>query len=136
VKKKHLTTNMDEIKGHVGDKERLAHDRTKLAVQRNLLAIERTFTAWIRTGIGAVAGGIAVAKLVVIPEYPWATQTIGALFTMAGAVIFIVAIWRYYRGRFKLRLIGVKTISKWLIGLLAVVLFLSAVAAFVMLILT
>ncbi|MCP4228543.1 MAG: DUF202 domain-containing protein [bacterium] len=127
---------MEEIKEHVGDKERLAHDRTKLAVQRNLLAVERTFTAWIRTGIGAVAGGIAVAKLVVIPEYPWATQTIGAMFTAAGAVIFVVAIWRYYRGRFKLQLKGIRTISKSLVGLLAGVLFLAAIAAFVMLLLT
>jgi putative membrane protein len=127
---------MKEIKEHVGDKERLAHDRTKLAVQRNLLAVERTFTAWIRTGIGAVAGGLAIAKLIIVPDYPWATQSIGAMFTLAGAAIFVVAIWRYYRGRFKLRLKGVRTISKWLIGLLAAVLFFAAIAAFVLLVLT
>lgn len=134
--KKHLATNMEEIKEHVGDKERLAHDRTKLAVQRNVLAVERTFTAWIRTGIGAVAGGLGIAKLIVIPEYPWATRTIGAAFTLAGAGIFVVAIWRYYRGRYQLRIKGVRIISKWLIGLLAVILFAGATAAFVFLVLT
>jgi putative membrane protein len=134
--KKHLSTDMEEIKEHVGNKERLAHDRTKLAVQRNLLAVERTFTAWIRTGIGAVAGGMAIAKLIVIPEYPWATQSIGAAFTLAGVAIFVLAIWRYYRGRFKLRIKGVRIISKWLIGLLATTLIFGAVAAFLFLIFT
>jgi putative membrane protein len=134
--KKHLSTNMEEIKEHVGDEQRLAHDRTKLAVQRNLLAVERTFTAWIRTGIGAVAGGMAIAKLITVPEYPWATQSIGAAFTLAGVAIFILAIWRYYRGRFKLRIKGVRIISMWLIGLLAGILIFAAVGAFLFLVLT
>jgi putative membrane protein len=134
--KKHLSTNMEEIKEHVGDEQRLAHDRTKLAVQRNLLAVERTFTAWIRTGIGAVAGGMAIAKLITVPEYPWATQSIGAAFTLAGVAIFILAIWRYYRGRFKLRIKGVRIISMWLIGLLAGILIFAAVAAFMFLVFT
>ena len=121
---------------HGINEDRRASDRTKLAVQRNLLAVERTFSAWIRTGLAAVAAGLAIAKLFAFPQLPWLSHTIGAIFVTVGASIFMVALWRYYRGRRKLRLRGVKLIPIWVMGALAVALLLGAILAFVLLILT
>jgi putative membrane protein len=38
---------------------------TTLAQERTLLASERTFSAWLRTALAAMAGGIAILKLIV-----------------------------------------------------------------------
>jgi len=121
---------------HGIDQERRASDRTKLAVQRNLLAVERTFSAWIRTGLAAVAAGLAIAKLFVFPQLPFLSHIVGAIFVTVGASIFVVALWRYYRGRRKLRLKGVKLIPIWVMTALALALLLGAILAFILLIVT
>ena len=121
---------------HGINEDRRASDRTKLAVQRNLLAVERTFSAWIRTGLAAVAAGLAIAKLFAFPEIPWLSHTIGAIFVTVGASVFIVALWRYYKGRHKLRLKGAKLIPLWVMGVLALALVLGAILAFILLVLT
>lgn len=36
-----------------------------LAAERTLLAAERTFSAWIRTALAAMAGGLAILRLVI-----------------------------------------------------------------------
>lgn len=36
-----------------------------LAEERTLLAAERTFSAWLRTALAAMAGGIAILRLIV-----------------------------------------------------------------------
>ncbi len=35
-----------------------------LAEERTLLASERTFSAWLRTALAAMAGGIAILRLI------------------------------------------------------------------------
>lgn len=121
---------------HGIDQDRRASDRTKLAVQRNLLAVERTFSAWIRTGLAAVAAGLAIGKLFVFPQLPFLSHTVGAIFVIAGASIFITSMYRYYHNRRKLKLRGVKLIPIWVMVALALALFAAAVFAFVLLVLT
>lgn len=36
----------------------------KLAQERTLLAAERTFSAWLRTALAAMAGGLAILRLI------------------------------------------------------------------------
>lgn len=38
--------------------------KNKLAEERTLLALERTFSAWIRTALTAMAGGLAILRLI------------------------------------------------------------------------
>lgn len=38
-------------------------NNTILAEERTLLALERTFSAWLRTALAAMAGGIAILRL-------------------------------------------------------------------------
>ena len=35
-----------------------------LAEERTLLAAERTFSAWLRTALAAIAGGVAILRLI------------------------------------------------------------------------
>ncbi len=121
---------------HGIDQERRASDRTKLAVQRNLLAVERTFSAWIRTGLAAVAAGLAIGKLFVFPQLPFISHAVGAIFVTVGGCIFMVALWRYYHNRRKLRWKGVKLIPIWVMAILAIALLAAAILAFVLLIIT
>ena len=39
-------------------------DSNILAQERTLLALERTFSAWLRTAIAAMAGGLAILRLI------------------------------------------------------------------------
>lgn len=39
-------------------------NNTLLAEERTLLAAERTFSAWLRTAIAAMAGGLAILRLI------------------------------------------------------------------------
>jgi len=73
---------------------RLAIRRTSLAKQRNILAAERTFSAWIRTGLGAVAAGLAVAKL--IHRGSTLTALLGGTLIVTGTLIYIIAFHNYY----------------------------------------
>lgn len=118
------------------DTTRLAIDRTKLAVQRNILAIERTFSAWIRTGLAAVATGLGIARLITFEGLPWASGVIGAVFVTVGAGIFLVAMWRYYHGRRRLKLKDLKLVPIWLMISLTVALLVGAVLAFVFIVIT
>lgn len=39
-------------------------ESTVLAQERTMLALERTFSAWLRTAIAAMAGGLAILRLI------------------------------------------------------------------------
>lgn len=71
----------------------------ELASERTLLAAERTFSAWIRTGLAALGGGLAVARVLIFKSYEHqvVAHVIGALLVIWGASIFIYAIIDYRR---------------------------------------
>jgi len=61
------------------------------ATRRTHLANERTFLAWWRTGLTALAGGIALGR--VVPELSTRTKTLdvagGGVFTVLGGAFIV-----------------------------------------------
>lgn len=84
----------DEDREDISSNE-LALNRTQLATIRTVLANERTYNAWVRTGISAVLGGLAVAKLLDNLNPDWVPQVIGLLFLLVGTGAFIYGVWRF-----------------------------------------
>ena len=70
----------------------------QLASERTLLAAERTFSAWIRTGLTAIGGGLAVARVLVFKSHAHEllAHAIGGLLVVWGASVFIHAILSYH----------------------------------------
>jgi putative membrane protein len=66
----------------------------QLASERTPLAAKRTFSAWIRTGLAAIGGGLAVARVLVFksPAHELLAHAIGGLLVVWGASVFIHAI--------------------------------------------
>lgn len=86
---------------------------TDLALTRTVLAVERTFNAWIKTGIGFLAGGLALAKLM----SDELSQTHGLLILGASALLIAVAVTiaGYATHRYQLRMQALKgdTLRHW-----------------------
>lgn len=101
---------------------RLAVERTDLARQRNRLAEQRTYSAWVRTGLAAVAGGFAIAKLIDPTEPNWATGLVGALFILTGATMFVLAYLSYRRSALLAPHPDSVGVPTWLLGLLTLIL--------------
>ena len=70
----------------------------QLALERTLLAAERTFSAWIRTGLTAIGGGLAVARVLVFRSdvHELLAHAIGGLLVAWGAAVFIHGILSYH----------------------------------------
>jgi len=66
------------------------------ATRRTHLANERTFLAWWRTGLTALAGGIALGR--VVPELSTRTKTLdlagGVVFTVLGVAFIVYGTYR------------------------------------------
>jgi putative membrane protein len=65
---------------------------------RTHLANERTFLAWFRTGIGLIALGLAAAQFL-DPTGEGLVRVLATLVIATGAVLVIVGMVRYDRGR-------------------------------------
>ncbi len=65
--------------------------------ERTRLANERTYLAWWRTGIGGVAAGFAVGRVVpeVVDGHSWPYVAVGAALTAAGLLAFVYGVVRY-----------------------------------------
>ncbi|MBD3286475.1 DUF202 domain-containing protein [candidate division WOR-3 bacterium] len=115
-----------------GLKAKESNERILLARQRNLLAAERTFSAWIRTGIAALAAGLGIAEL--LSKTGPLTGWLGLIFTAAGAGVFLLALWSYYR---TWRILEnhsqerIRMTPLWLLTLLVLVLSGTAVLVFI-----
>lgn len=68
------------------------------------LANERTFLAWIRTGLGLVAGGLAVAQF--LPPLPLrhAREALSIGLLLLGAVVAVRALDHWVRAEVAMRL--------------------------------
>jgi putative membrane protein len=78
------------------DEPAAPHDRLPDGTRRTELANERTFLAWLRTGLGALAAGLAIAKL--LPTLhegsSWPYQALGVCFCVLGIGLVWFGVWR------------------------------------------
>jgi putative membrane protein len=94
---------MDEINCDLSDK------RTFFAWQRNHMANERTFLAWCRTGISLIAFGFVIERFDILiremrifavqpqsAQHMHSTSIMGATAFALGAVIILLAGWRFF----------------------------------------
>lgn len=60
------------------------------------LANERTALAWVRTGLGLVAGGVALTSFSTFAELPVLLELVAAIACLAGGVLALYALrsWR------------------------------------------
>ena len=115
------------------ERTNLADERTDWALQRTVLANERTFSAWVRTGVAATAAGLGIQKLLGSTSSPWLARTVGAIFIFAGAVSYVVALWRYVNLDRAMKEEGMLVTPVWIFGLVTLALLASAALAFLLL---
>jgi putative membrane protein len=68
-------------------------NNNKLAEERTLLASERTFSAWLRTALAAMAGGIAILRLISFKSdiHRLIAHIIGETLILWGCLLIILA---------------------------------------------
>jgi putative membrane protein len=77
-----------------------------LAEERTLLAAERTFSAWLRTALAAMAGGLAILRLIHFKTdlHKIIAHIIGETLIFWGSVIIILASIDYKKSRKRLKI--------------------------------
>lgn len=106
------------------------------------LANERTFLAWSFTSLFIMGGGVALARtLIALNTSPLSSgadggiavifypTTMGLMFLTAGLVIMILAACRYMSAQEQIIERRYRPSSKWVLGYLAIILFLCAILA-------
>lgn len=75
-----------------------------LAQERTLLAAERTFSAWLRTALAAMAGGIAILRLISFKSdaHRIIAHVIGETLILWGCLLIVLSSIDYKRIRDKL----------------------------------
>ena len=75
-----------------------------LAEERTLLAAERTFSAWLRTALSAMAGGLAILRLIHFKTdiHKIIAHVIGETLILWGSAIIILASIDYKKSRVRL----------------------------------
>ena len=75
-----------------------------LAEERTLLAAERTFSAWIRTALAAMAGGIAILRLIGFKSefHRILAHVIGEMLMVWGSVLIVFSSIDYKKTRDRL----------------------------------
>ncbi|MFI5333020.1 MAG: YidH family protein [Candidatus Babeliales bacterium] len=74
--------------------------------ERTLFALERTFSAWLRTALTAMAGGIAILRLISFKTdmHKMIAHIVGETLILWGAVVIVLSSIDYKRVRDKLAL--------------------------------
>lgn len=67
------------------------------------LANERTALAWVRTGLGLVAGGVALTSFSTLARLPLVLEVVAAIACLAGAVLALYALRSWRRHEIALR---------------------------------
>ncbi len=77
-----------------------------LTEERTLLAAERTFSAWVRTALSAMAGGLAIMRLIAFKteSHRIMAHVIGQMLIFWGCLLIILASIDYKNMHHKLRL--------------------------------
>ncbi len=75
-----------------------------LAEERTLLAAERTFSAWLRTALAAIAGGIAILRLISFKSDTHRTiaHVIGEMLILWGILLIVMSSIDYKKTHQKL----------------------------------
>lgn len=105
-----------------------------LAEERTLLAAERTFSAWIRTALAAMAGGLAIIRLIAFKteSHRVMAHLTGQMLIFWGCVLIVLASIDYKNIHNKLNL--AKNYNRSQIRYFFIVLPLLAIALLVVLI--
>jgi len=79
-------------------------DSLILAEERTLLAAERTFSAWLRTALSAMAGGLAILRLLSFKNetHRIAAHILGEMLILWGCLLVVLASLDYKSTRSKL----------------------------------
>jgi putative membrane protein len=106
-----------------------------LSLERTLLSAQRTFSAWIRTGLAALAGGLAITRIIIFKtlSHERAAHMAAYMLIVWAGGIFVLAYYDYKRLIYQLKQTNDYTISLWRLNsitfiLLAVVVILLWVA--------
>jgi putative membrane protein len=67
------------------------------------LANERTALAWVRTGLGLVAGGVALTSFATFAELPIILDAVAAVACLAGAILALYALRSWHQHEVALR---------------------------------
>lgn len=96
-------------------------ENSKLAQERTLLAIERTFSAWVRTALAAMAGGLAILRLIVFKTetHKIIAHIIGQTLIIWGCVLIMLSSIDYKKSRNKIP--HIKNYKSSRLGFLAMV---------------
>jgi putative membrane protein len=72
-----------------------------LAEERTLLASERTFSAWIRTALAAMAGGLAILRLIIFKTelHRIIAHIIGETLILWGCLLIVLSSMDYKKVR-------------------------------------
>jgi putative membrane protein len=105
----------------------LAHERTDAAEERTLLARQRTFSAWMRTGLGSMALGFAIVRLLEEIQPRWVIVAISAALLLIGAAIHAFAFLSYRSTFREMQQNGESTMPLWFVGLITLALVVCAV---------
>lgn len=100
-----------------------------LAEERTLLAAERTFSAWLRTALTAMAGGIAILRLISFKTefHKLIAHIMGETLILWGCIVIILSIIDYKKIRNKL--INAKSYKSSSFGFLIIVIPLLLISA-------
>lgn len=104
----------------------MAEDRTAWSRRRTLLAKERTFSGWVRTGLSAIAVGFAAAQLLGDLQPQWLVSLASTALILLGIGAVGIGFWSYRATLLALERDGIRGLSTWVVGALAVGLVLVA----------
>lgn len=107
----------------------MKNDTNQLAEERTLLAAERTFSAWIRTALAAMAGGLAILRLISFKSetHRLLAHIIGETLIVWGSVLIVLSSIDYKRTRDTLRI--AKNYKNSKLGLIVVIVPLLIISA-------
>lgn len=106
---------------------------TELAKQRTVLAYERTLNAWLRTGLTAVLAGLGIPQFITYVDSQNLLRLIGAILIFMGGILFIIGLWRYYKGFQRIQSKNMGFIPVWLLASIIFSLFSIAIFVFILL---
>ena len=104
-------------------------NNTLLAEERTLLAAERTYSAWIRTALAAMAGGLAILRLITFKTdyHRIIAHIIGETLILWGCLLIVLSSIDYRKTRNKLMIAESYKSSK--LGFITIVLPLLIICA-------
>ncbi len=87
----------------------------QLAEERTLLALERTFSAWLRTALTAMAGGLAILRLISFRSetHKIIAHIIGETLILWGCLLLVLSSIDYNKMRKKLSMAKNYKGSQW-----------------------